>query len=127
MANRNRFGGFVFILFLNSSSLLANEHNVFSDESGMKIITVFPFQEDTNIEVLDVYLTDHHEQLSVPHSIGVIEHVILLEGELELFFGGEWFLLKEGERIRFYADQKHIYKAKSANVRFQNIICYPLK
>ena len=93
----------------------------------MEIRTVFPFQEDTSIEVLDVYLSDYHEQISVPHSVGVIEHVILMEGKLELFCDGNWYLLKEGDRVRFHADQKHIYKAKSASVRIQNIISYPNK
>lgn len=116
-----------FSSFFTSNPLLDHEHSVFSDESGMKIRTVFPYQQDTDLEVFDVYLTDYHEQLSVPHSIGVIEHVILIEGELELFVDGEWCLLEEGDSIRFHADQKHIYKAKSASVRFHNIISYPKK
>ena len=98
-----------------------------SDESGMKVRTVFPYQQDTNIEVLDVSLVNYHEQLSTPHSVEVIEHVIVIEGEVELFFDGSCFMLKEGESMRFKADQKHSYKAKSAYVRFHNIISYPSK
>lgn len=116
-----------FSSFFTSGSLLDQEHSAFSDELGMEIRTVFHFQQDTGIEVLDVYLSDYHEQISGPHSVGVIEHVILMEGKLELFFDGNWCLLKEGDRVRFHADQKHIYKAKSTRVRFQNIISYPKK
>ena len=114
-----------FSSFFTVNPLLPKEHRTFIDESGMKIRTVFPFQQDTNIEVFDVSLTNYHEQISVPHSIGVIEHVIVMSGELDLFFDGNWYLLKEGDTVRFHADQKHIYKAKSASARFQNIISYP--
>lgn len=99
--------------------------NTYTDQSGMKVRTIFPFQEDTKIEVLDVSLTNNHTQTSLPHSPRVIEHVILLEGELELFFDGNTHLLTEGEQIRFHADQRHAYKALTTFVRFQNIICYP--
>lgn len=114
-----------FSSFFAFNSLLAQEHSAFTDKLGMEVRTVFNFQQDTNIEVLDVHLSDYHEQTSSPHSVGVIEHVIMMEGELELFYDGNWSLLKKGDRVRFHADQKHIYKAKSASVRFQNIISYP--
>lgn len=116
-----------FSSFFSSPSSPDRAHITFSDASGMQIRTVFPYWQDTGIEVLDVYLADYHEQVSLPHSVGVIEHVIVLEGELELFFDGEWHLLTKGDHVRFHADQRHIYKAHSADVTFQNIISYPRK
>jgi transcriptional regulator with XRE-family HTH domain len=114
-----------FSSFFATNPLLQHEQSAFPEDSGMKVTTMFPFQHDTNIEVFSLDMADYHEQISPPHAIGVIEYVIVLEGELELFFDGEWTLLIQGEHVRFHADQKHIYKAKTPSVRFQNIICYP--
>lgn len=121
-------------LEVSFSSFLSNvekdtdqKYTELSDTTGMKIRTVFPFQKDTNMEVLEVQLTNYHEQASTAHSVGVVEHVLVIEGEMELFCDGNWFLLKEGACKRFYADQNHCYKANSDLVRFQNIISYPSK
>lgn len=114
-----------FSSFFSPEPFAYHEHGSFSDTSGMKIRTLFPFREDTHIEVLDVSLSDYHEQRSVPHAVGVIEHVVVVEGELELFFDGSWHFLKSGGTLRFHADQEHTYKGLSPTVRFQNIIWYP--
>ncbi len=45
--------------------------------------------------------------------------------ELSLYFEGKWHQLKQGESVRFIADQSHGYQAVSDTTTFQNIVCYP--
>jgi transcriptional regulator with XRE-family HTH domain len=110
--------------FADSSAFCASE-TVFPDDTHMKIKTLFPFSSDVSFEMFEITLTDHHEQLSSPHSQGIIEHVHVLEGQLALYFDGVWHSFNKGESTRIFTDQPHGYKAVSETAVFQNIICYP--
>lgn len=96
----------------------------FPEDPDMKVKAIFPYQEDTRIEVMEVFLFNHHEQQSEPHATGVIEHVQVLTGALSVYFDNAWHELHEGQSLRFYADQPHSYKAITHTASFQNIICY---
>lgn len=102
--------------------LLSN--NTFPDDPNMLVKTLFTYQPDTKMEMFEIELTHHHQQLSEPHAVGVVEHIVVLRGELGLYVEGEWRLFSEGERYRFAADQDHGYRAESESVTFQNIVCY---
>jgi transcriptional regulator with XRE-family HTH domain len=97
----------------------------FPEDPAMQIQTIFPYSSTTRIEVFEVTLFDDHEQQSSAHQLEVIEHVIVIEGSMELFFDGTWHALSAGERVRFYADQQHAYRALGSEVVFHNIISYP--
>jgi uncharacterized cupin superfamily protein len=63
---------------------------------------------------------------SSPHEKGVIEHVIVLEGQLTLEVDGVIRRLHAGEALRFAADCPHAYRNESADtVRFHDLIHYP--
>jgi len=63
---------------------------------------------------------------STPHEAGVIEHVIVIEGELTLTVDGMTRLLSAGEALRFAADCPHAYRNDSGlSVRFHDLIHYP--
>ena len=96
----------------------------FPDDPAMQIQTLFPYSSTTRMEVLAVTLLDKHEQQAAPHQPGVIEHVLVVEGTLELFFDGTWHVLPAGGKARFHADQPHIYRAVGERAVFHNIICY---
>lgn len=110
--------------FANEPNLCTSER-VFPDDPRMKVQTLFPFQADTGIEVFEISLSSHHQQLSSAHNVGVIEHVHVLNGTLNVFFDDNWHTLKQGESVRFFSDQSHGYEAKSETAVFQNIISYP--
>ena len=110
--------------FANEQSLRVSER-VFPSDANMQITTLFPFSSDSNMEMFDIRLSEHHSQTSSPHASGVIEHIIVLEGELGVFFDQNWHALNTGESIKFYSDQAHGYKAITPEARFQNIVCYP--
>ena len=66
------------------------------------------------------------EHLSPPHKHGVIEHVIVVDGQIEVLVNGAWQLLCGGEGLRFNANQPHGYRnTTSEMVRFHDIIHYP--
>lgn len=98
---------------------------IFPNDAGMKVATVFPFQQDTGIEVFEITLNDFHQQMSTAHSVGVIEHICVLQGELDVYFEQQWHRLESGESVRFNADQSHGYKAVTEQAVFHNIISYP--
>ncbi len=110
--------------FSNDPSLLSSAR-AFPDDEKMKVSTLFPYQADSGMEMFEITLTAYHQQLSLPHGVGVIEHIHVLKGELSVYFNSEWHSLKSGESIRFFSDQPHGYKAITESVTFQNIICYP--
>ncbi|WP_234497675.1 helix-turn-helix domain-containing protein [Vibrio maritimus] len=110
--------------FANEPSLQTPER-LFPDDPRMKVKPLFPFQEDTGIEVFEITLSGHHQQMSSPHSVGVIEHVHVISGQVQIFFDQEWHLLNAGESLRFYSDQPHGYEAVSEDAVFHNIVSYP--
>jgi transcriptional regulator with XRE-family HTH domain len=97
----------------------------FPDDPKMNITTLFPFKADAGLEMFEITLTEHHQQMSSPHSTGVIEHIHVLKGEVSIYFDDSWHPLKQGESTRFFGDQPHGYQAISATAIFQNIVCYP--
>lgn len=114
-----------FSAFFADKPDLRTSERVFPDDPRMKIKTLFPFQADTGLEVFEIILTERHQQLSSAHSMGVIEHIHVIEGELAVFFDQQWHRLKQGESIRFFSDQPHGYQAVSETAVFHNIISYP--
>lgn len=114
-----------FSAFFTKNSGLHSGERVFPEDKCMKVKTLFPFKSDSRIEVFEITLMDFHRQMSEPHSVGVIEHVQVITGNLNVFFEQKWHSLHEGETVRFYSDQPHGYEAENDRVVFQNIVCYP--
>ncbi|AOA59058.1 helix-turn-helix domain-containing protein [Acinetobacter larvae] len=114
-----------FSSFFSSSLILKSSQDRFQQDPNIELSILFPYSSDSGIEVFELSLTGFHEQHSVAHAVGIIEYVLVLEGVLELFYDDQWHILKAGQGTRFSADQKHIYKAQTDRVRFQNIIYYP--
>lgn len=109
--------------FANETELQSSELT-FPDDANMQVTTLFAFAPDTKMEMFEVRLTAHHQQLSSPHRHGVIEHIHVLDGTLKVLFDEQWRQLEKGETTRFFADQPHGYEAVSEQVIFQNIVCY---
>lgn len=110
--------------FANTPALRTSEQS-FPEDGNMRVKTLFPFQPDTRLEMFEITLTAHHEQLSSAHSVGVIEQIHVLHGELALFFDAKWHVFNTGESVRFFSDQPHGYRAISEQCVFQDVISYP--
>ncbi|EJK2106732.1 transcriptional regulator, HTH_3 family [Vibrio cholerae] len=110
--------------FANDPQLLSSERS-FPDDPNMKVHTLFPYAADTGLEIFEITLLDHHQQMSSPHALGVIEYIYVLEGVMKVFFDEQWHELQQGEHIRFFSDQPHGYAAVTEKAVFQNIVAYP--
>ncbi|MFK8258360.1 helix-turn-helix domain-containing protein [Erwinia sp. AnSW2-5] len=95
-------------------------------DSAMQVFPLFPFDAALNFEMLVIELAAGASSASAAHERGVIEHVIVIEGELELQVEGQWQRLAAGEGVRFQADCAHAYRnAGTKPVRFHDLIHYP--
>lgn len=101
-----------------------NQENL--EHESIRVTTLFPFDKQLQCEMFALELAPHYEYLSVPHQTGVIEHVIVIEGCMEILIHKEWQRLKTGEGLRFNADQPHGYRnPTNKKLRFHSIIHYP--
>ncbi|MEI7580210.1 MAG: helix-turn-helix domain-containing protein [bacterium] len=122
-----------FSLFIAENNNLAHglaqggEHvqSVHLNELRMQVVPLFPFDEQLKFELFVIELSPHYEHLSLPHQQGVVEHVVVVAGSMEVLIAGIWHRLSSGEGISFAADQPHGYRNPSAiTARFHNIIHY---
>ncbi|CAM2779959.1 helix-turn-helix domain-containing protein [Legionella worsleiensis] len=95
-------------------------------DEKIRIMPLFPFDNELNFELFIIELLPGCEHLSPPHEHGVIEHVIVVDGTMELLVNGVWKSLRQGEGIRFNANQPHGYRnTTSETVSFHDVIHYP--
>ena len=103
-----------------------------NSEQDIHIVTLFPYDAQTKIEVFQITLDPQRSHISAPHNTGVVEHIIAVDGAMEYFLaltpdGVEqtWHTLKQGESIKFNADQQHGYRNMTGKpVTIHNIISY---
>ncbi len=100
------------------------ERQPFTCDPDMQFTTLMPFDASVRFEMFNITLLNGHQQESPAHAHGVIEVIWVLEGELDMYCDNRWHHLAPNQTLRFYADQRHIYKAATAQVRFQNIVHY---
>ena len=94
--------------------------------AAMQVSSLFPFDRQLGFDMLQVELAAGALSESSPHESGVIEHVVVIEGELQLAIGAEWHTLKAGEGLRFQADCAHSYQNQGkVSVKFHSLIHYP--
>jgi len=92
----------------------------------MQASPLFPFDSQLGFDLLVVELAANALSHSSAHEGGVIEHVIVIEGELLLATDAQWHTLKAGEGLRFQADIPHSYRNDGKEpVRFYSLIHYP--
>lgn len=95
-------------------------------DKKMKVLPLFPFDEGVHCEIFLIELLPGCEQLSPPHAVGVIEHVLVAEGKMEVLVDGAWKPLAKGEGLRFSANQPHGYRnLTKQKAVIHDIIHYP--
>ena len=77
------------------------------------------------IEVYVISMEDGVRRESDSHGFGVMEHAIVVEGEVEIGVGGDTARLATGDLITFAADQPHSYRADGGPARIVSIHQYP--
>ena len=92
------------------------------------VLPLFLYDKEIGCEIFLIELLPGCEHISSPHKPGVIEHVLVAEGSVEIFLNDTWKPLKKGEGLRFCADQPHGYRNLSKqNSTIHDIIHYPSK
>jgi len=96
------------------------------DASGMIVLPLFPFDPALGFEMYVIELPNGTLSESTSHAVGVIEHVVVIEGAMELYVDGDWQTLNAGDATRFPADQPHAYRnLNSSTARIHDLIHYP--
>lgn len=96
-------------------------------KDSMLLASLFPYDERFRFEWLELTLPIAYEHYSQPHLQGVIEHVVVLQGEIELFIEQEWRAFSKGDAVRFAADQPHGYRnVGNVEAAIHNLIYYPV-
>lgn len=85
-------------------------------DEKIRVMPLFPFDDQLNFEIFVIELLPSCEHLSPPHQSGVIEHVVVVEGKMEILINGKWRSLKKGEGLRFDANQPHGYRNSSSKI-----------
>lgn len=95
-------------------------------DDKIKVRSIFPYDPELKVEVFLNELLPGCEHLSPPHQSGMVEDVIVIEGEMEVLMNGQWQVLKKDEGLRFSADQPHGYRNQGNTLaRFHDVMHYP--
>ncbi len=77
---------------------------------SMLVASLFPYDDRFKFELLELTLPAGYERYSQPHLPGVVEHVTVQSGQIELYIEDRWQSFSTGDAIRFAADQAHGYR-----------------
>ncbi len=95
-------------------------------DDKIRVMPLFPFDSQLNFEIFIIELLPGCEHLSPPHKHGVIEHIIVVDGKMEVLVNGIWQSLSKGEGLRFNANQPHGYRNTTSEIIcFHDVIHYP--
>lgn len=95
-------------------------------QQAMVVKPLFPWDEALKFDHFSITLAAGAMSESTPHEAGVIEHVVVISGELEMLIDGEWRTLFADSGVRFAGDKPHAYRNSSARpVHFHSLIHYP--
>jgi transcriptional regulator with XRE-family HTH domain len=82
-------------------------------QEGMQRALLFPYEARFGFELYELTFAPGFESISEPHDTGVVEHVTVLHGEVELLVEEEWRPLGQGQALRFPADRRHGYRNRT--------------
>ncbi|MBS0288596.1 MAG: helix-turn-helix transcriptional regulator [Proteobacteria bacterium] len=103
-------------------------HQFHPNDNKIRVMPLFPFDKQLNFELFVIELLPGCEHLSLPHEVGTIEHVIVIQGKIEIFANKLWHALSKGEGFRFKANQPHGYRNLTKRTAcIHDIIHYPKK
>lgn len=96
-------------------------------ETKIRVMPLFPFDKELHFEMFVIDLLPGCEHHSPPHEQGVIEHVIVIDGIMDVLINGSWHTLAKGEGMRFNANQEHGYRnVTTSPACIHDIIHYPV-
>lgn len=91
----------------------AAELRVRPSQEGMQRALLFPYEARFGFELYELTFAPGFESISEPHDIGVVEHITVQHGEVELQIEEKWRPLRQGQSLRFPADRRHGYRNRT--------------
>ncbi len=92
----------------------------------LDVRVLFAYQPAFGFELLELSMPANATRLSDPHETGVIEHVMAIDGSIEVLSQGKWTLVPQYGAMRFAADVPHGYRnLTNHTIVFHNLIHYP--
>lgn len=96
------------------------------DQQAMTITPIFPWDSELRFDHFSVTLAPGAFSESSPHERGVIEHIVVIAGTLEIRINDVWQTLEAGSGVRFAGDKTHAYRNGSGQTtHFHSLIHYP--
>lgn len=93
---------------------------------AMVVTPLFPWDPQLCFDHFSILLAPGALSESTPHESGVIEHVVVISGLLDMCIDGLWRTIKAGEGVRFAGDTAHSYRnSGEQTVHFHSLIHYP--
>lgn len=80
------------------------------DDGKVKNYSIFPDDENRRFAVYYLELDEGSYWESESHLKGTTEFITIFTGKIEIYAGGQRFVVEKGESIRFKADVVHSYK-----------------
>jgi transcriptional regulator with XRE-family HTH domain len=77
---------------------------------AMLVAPLFPYDPALGFELFELILLPGYVRQSEAHAAGVIEHVIITLGNMEVLIDDTWTQLAQGDGVRFAADKPHGYR-----------------
>ncbi|MFZ5262678.1 helix-turn-helix domain-containing protein [Enterobacter roggenkampii] len=104
----------------------ADRQALFDPQQAMVVKPLFPWDEALRFDYFSITLAPGALSESTPHEAGVIEHVVVVSGELEMKLEGKWQTISADSGVRFAGDKPHAYRNSSdRTVHFHSLIHYP--
>ena len=95
-------------------------------QQAMVVTPLFPWDPQLCFDHFSILLAPGALSESTPHETGVVEHVVVISGLLDMCIDGQWRTIKSGEGVRFAGDTAHSYRNSSEQtVHFHSLIHYP--
>ncbi|APG18193.1 MULTISPECIES: helix-turn-helix domain-containing protein [Kosakonia] len=95
-------------------------------QQAMVVTPIFPWDEKLHFDLFSINLAPGAISESTPHEAGVIEHVIVISGVLDMCINGQWRTIAAGSGLRFAGDEAHAYRNSTAQTtHFHSLIHYP--
>ncbi|ELW1647614.1 helix-turn-helix transcriptional regulator [Enterobacter oligotrophicus] len=95
-------------------------------QQAMVVKPLFPWDDALKFDHFSITLAPGAFSESTPHEAGVIEHVVVISGELEMNIEGSWRTLYADSGVRFAGDKPHAYRnSGTRTVHFHSLIHYP--
>jgi len=98
---------------------------IVEDNGKLSNYIYFPYEDDKKFEIYKIVMKKGAYLDAEPHMDGTFEYVTIFQGELTIRVGDEEYTLKEGDALKFRADQSHSYhNSGSGEMKASEILYY---